>query len=230
MLTDPVSFYVASLLLGAAGGGGVAWFIERRHAGKAPAHPSVAPMTGTEAHGVMAAIDGMASALVHHKVALDANTSVALTAAMVAQKARIAADADKIEPRLAPPPAEPAAPPMAGVPTGPSVPVVLPADAGPASVYGVPMVPSPSEPAKLSEADRMEAAAARQEVAAARQEVAATQQQTTLVAMQALHERMTELAMPQPVPATTPALTMTVANPSPATAAALAIAAGPAAA
>jgi hypothetical protein len=222
MLTDPVSFYVASLLLGAAGGGGVAWFVERRHAGKAPVHPSVAPMTGTEAHGVMAAIDGMASALVHHTAATKANTAT-VAEAVAAQKARIAVDADKIEPRLAPPPAEPAAPPMAGVPTGPSVPVVLPADAGPASVYGVPMVPSPSEPAKLSEADRMEAAAARQEVAAA-------QQQTTLVAMQALYERMTELAMPQPVPATTPALTMTVANPSPATAAALAIAAGPAAA
>jgi len=210
MLTDPVSFYVASLLLGAAGGGGVAWFVERRHAGKAPAHPSVAPMTGTEAHGVMAAIDGMASALVHHTAATKAST-VTVAEAVAAQKARIAADADKIEPHLAPPPAEPAAPPMAGVPTGPSVPVVLPADAGPASVYGVPMVPSPSEPAKLSEADRMEAAAARQEVAAARQEVAATQQQTTLVAMQALHERMTELAMPQPVPAATPALTMTAA-------------------
>ncbi len=180
-------------------------------------HTSPDPLTATHAHGLMAAIDGLTGVMARHTSVVETQDAVG------AQKARIAAVADKIEPRLAPLPAEPTAPPMAGVPTGPSVPVVLPADAGPASVYGVPKMPSPDEPAKLSEADRMEAAAARQEVAAA-------QQQTTLVAMQALHERMTELALPQPVPVATPALTMTVANPSPATAAALAIAAGPAAA
>jgi hypothetical protein len=130
-------------------------------------HTSPDPLTATHAHGLMAAIDGLTGVMARHTSVVETQDAVG------AQKARIAAAAEKIEPHLASLPAEPAEPVARMQPD-------MPAE-----------MLAPFAPPKQSDADRMESAARRQEA--------------MLAAMQALHERMTELAMPQPVPAATPA-------------------------